>query len=173
MKFKEFLKECKEKDVFKNLSIYLVSSWLLLQVFSVTWEPLGLPKIALSYLLLILLIGFPLYLYLLWKLRIRKLQITPGEDPRTPVKGKVASSKSGIEVSSTGAVIGETKYRSSFRRMYFTFLLVIGAITVFSATLIIKANFMASGNNSSLGTILDSESSNKIAVLKLDNNTTL
>ena len=48
MKLKEFVKECNEKEVFKNLSIYIVSSWVLIQVFSVMWEPFGLPQNSLT-----------------------------------------------------------------------------------------------------------------------------
>jgi hypothetical protein len=172
MKFKEFLKECQEKDVFKNLSIYLVSSWLLLQVFSVTWEPMGLPKITLTYLLLVLLVGFPVYIYLLWRLRIKKLRITAGDDPRTIVKGDDALTDSGIDTSDTiYSEQLESPYRSAFRRMYFSFLLIIGAICVFSATLIIKTNFFSSEDKTTLSTVLQADSSNKIAVLTFDNNT--
>ena len=172
MKFNDFLKECREKDVLKNLSIYLVSSWLLLQVISVTWEPLGLPKVTLTYLLLVLLIGFPLYLYLLWRLRIKKLQITPGVDPKRPVKGKLATEKNGLEISEDGTVIEGYSYRNAFRQMYFTLLLIIGAIVIFSATLIIKANFISGPEDSNLSAILDADSSDKIAVLTFENNTT-
>ena len=172
MKFNDFLKECREKDVLKNLSIYLVSSWLLLQVISVTWEPLGLPKVTLTYLLLVLLIGFPLYLYLLWRLRIKKLRITPGRDPKHPVEGEVASAKDALQISEDGTVTEPNSYRNAFRQMYFTFLLVIGAIVIFSATLIIKANFTGGPSNSNLSAILDADSSDKIAVLTFENNTT-
>lgn len=172
MKFNQFLKECREKDIIKNLSIYLVSSWLLLQVVSVTWEPMGLPKSTLTYLLLFLLLGFPLYLYLLWKLRINKLRITPGEDPRVPVKGKVASTKRGVELNADGTPVPkETKYRRSFRQMYFSILLIIAALSVFSSTLIIKANFMNS-QDTVITDIMAEESSDKIAVITFENNTT-
>lgn len=170
MRFNDFLKECREKDVFKNLSIYLVSSWLVLQVLSVTWEPLGLPKVSLTYLLLILLIGFPLYLYLLWRLRIRSLQITAGPDPRTKQKDNVASSKSGLNVSSDGALDEDVNYRNAFKRMYFSFLLVTTALSLFTATFVIKANFFDSNSSTALSTILDSDHSNKIAVLTFENN---
>ncbi|WP_373019252.1 hypothetical protein, partial [Muriicola sp.] len=59
MNLKDFIKECHEKEVFKNLSIYIVSSWVLIQVFSEIYEPIGLPKISMTYLLLALLISFP------------------------------------------------------------------------------------------------------------------
>jgi len=44
MNLNKFLKECNKKEVFKKLSIYIVSSWILIQVLAITWEPLGLPK---------------------------------------------------------------------------------------------------------------------------------
>ena len=67
MKLKKFIAECRDNEVLKNLSIYIVSSWVLLQVIALFTEPLGLPEISLTYLLIILLAGFPLYIYLLWR----------------------------------------------------------------------------------------------------------
>ena len=53
------------------LSIYIVTSWVVLQVLSVIWQPLGLPEKSVTYLIIALLIGFPLYLIYLWKSRVR------------------------------------------------------------------------------------------------------
>ena len=65
--FKAFLKECNQKDVTKRVSIYLASSWILLQVLAITWEPLGLPKHSVVFLILALLVGFPLFMLIIWK----------------------------------------------------------------------------------------------------------
>ena len=53
MKLKEFIKECNEKEVFKKLSIYVVTSWILLQVADVLTDPLGLPDESISILIVI------------------------------------------------------------------------------------------------------------------------
>lgn len=171
MKFNEFIKKCQEKEVFKNLSIYLVSSWLLLQVFAVTWDPLGLPKIFLTYLLLVLLLGFPFYMYLLWKFRLKSIKELSESRSSEKLKSRMASSKSGVEIDGKIAktkVLGPLK--SSFHQMYFTFLLVIAFIVIFSSTLIVKANFMKK-ENQAFSSFSEAETNNKIAVLKFENNT--
>ena len=44
MNLKGFIKECHKKEVFKMLSIYIVSSWVVLQVLALIASPLGLPE---------------------------------------------------------------------------------------------------------------------------------
>ncbi len=172
MKFNDFIKKCQEKEVFKNLSIYLVSSWLLLQVFSVTWDPLGLPKITLTYLLLVLLLGFPFYMYLLWRFRLKSIKELGAKGNGEKVKSKVASSKSGIDLEGKRPMnLVPVHLKSSFHKMYFTFLLVISFIAVFSATLIIRANFMNRSESQALSMLTEPEKGNKIAVMKFENNT--
>ena len=67
MKLKEFIRECHEKEVFKKLSIYVVTSWVLLQVADVLTKPLGLPDESISILIIILIIGFPFNVFLVWQ----------------------------------------------------------------------------------------------------------
>lgn len=173
MKFKDFFNECNEKDVFKKLSLYVVSSWLLLQFFAITWEPLGLPKITLTYLLIILLIGFPLNMYLLWRFRLKSLE----DDVKTRyenilVKDKVASSKSSLDIHAKKAKLKAlVQFRSSFHKMYFSSILIISMITTVAATLIVKANFVTPQEENFISPLLETDASNKIAVLKFENNT--
>ena len=60
MNLKHFLKECSNKNVFKMISIYLVSTWILLQVLAVTGNAIGLPTITMTYVIVFLLLGFPI-----------------------------------------------------------------------------------------------------------------
>ena len=124
------------------LSIYVVSSWVLLQVLALIVEPIGIPKKSITYLIVILLIGFPIYIYYIWKYKLLKYEIQQTEDPNTPYN------------------------KSSFQKMYFSTLFVVGLISGISITLIIKNSFES---NFSLEEI---ESSNKIAVLEFENTTT-
>lgn len=142
MNLKGFLKECHKKEVFKMLSIYVVSSWVLLQVLALIVEPIGIPKKSVTYLIVILLIGFPIYIYYIWKYKLLKYEIQQTEDPNTPYN------------------------KSSFQKMYFSTLFVVGLISGISITLIIKNSFES---NFSLEKI---KSSNKIAVLEFENTTT-
>ena len=75
MKITAFFKECREKEVFKKLSIYAVSSWLLIQVLPVVWEPLGLPFATVTILLILLLVGFPIYMFYIWKYQIQPIHL--------------------------------------------------------------------------------------------------
>ena len=141
MSLKGFLKECHEKGVFKMLSIYIVSSWVILQVLALISKPVGIPESSVTYLILILLIGFPFYIYYIWKFRLLKYEIQLTEDPTTPYN------------------------KSAFQKMYYSTLMIVTIISAFSVVLIINNNFTQNLNL----TIV--EGNNKIAVLKFENNT--
>jgi len=141
MNLKGFIKECHKKEVFKMLSIYIVSSWVVLQVLALIASPLGLPEKTVTYLIIILLIGFPIYIYYVWKFRLLKYEIQQTEDPTTPYN------------------------KSAFQKMYFSSLFVIGLLSGIAIMLIIKNNY---GKNFSLEKL---KSNDKIAVLEFTNNT--
>ena len=141
MNLKGFVKECHKKEVFKMLSIYIVSSWVILQVLALITSPLGLPEKSVTYLILFLLIGFPVYIYYIWKFRLLKYEIQQTEDPNTPYN------------------------KSAFQKMYFSSLFVIGLLSGVAITMILKNNF---GSDFSLDEI---QGNDKIAVLEFTNNT--
>ena len=173
MNFKNFFKECHEKEVFKNLSIYVVSSWVLIQVFSEIWEPFGLPKISMTYLLLVLLIGFPFYVYLLWRYRLKPLESKLSQREGLKFKSKSDSPESGDFVTKKRKIhLPGVHFYSPFQRMYFTFLFVISLGAIFSTSLIVRANFL---NEDNIGAFAfgteDTNNNNRIAVLEFENNT--
>ncbi len=141
MNLKGFVKECHKKEVFKMLSIYIVSSWVVLQVLALIASPLGLPEKSVTYLIIILLLGFPIYIYYIWKFRLLKYEIQQTEDPTTPYN------------------------KSAFQKMYFSSLFVIGLLSGIAITLIVKNNF---GSNFSLEELNEND---KIAVLDFENTT--
>ncbi|MGB5692176.1 MAG: hypothetical protein WBM43_06185 [Flavobacteriaceae bacterium] len=147
MKLKKFISECRENEVFKNLSIYIVSSWVLLQVIALIAEPLGLPSSSLTYLLLFLLIGFPVYVYLLWWFQLKNT-----------VKKKPLLDKSGNPVPGK-FVMGP------FQKIYFSSLSIISIIAVGVALVVVEQNFVREAG------LPDIETGDKIAVLNFDNNT--
>ena len=144
MKFNSFFKQCSEKEVFKLLSIYVVSAWVILQVLAVTWQPLGLPHKSVAFLIVVLLLCFPLYIFLLWKFRIAPIQKT-----ETELDEK------------------EEKKNASFKKMYFSALGIIASLCVIAIFLIINKNFSLE-NSVILPKIIKSD---KIAVLRFGNNT--
>jgi TolB-like protein len=172
MDFKDFIKECNEKEVFKNLSIYVVSSWILIQVFSVIWEPFGLPKISMTYLLLVLLIGFPFYIYLFWKYRLKPLESKLSRRDGLKFTGKQATSKSSEGTLKKRKIhLPGVHFYSPFQKMYFTSLFIITLISIFSASLIVKANFISEKNVAAMLFPEEVEKNNRIAVLKFENKT--
>ena len=146
MNIKGFLKECQNRKVFKLLSIYIVSSWVILQVMAIVWKPLGLPEKSITFLIIILLIGFPIYIYLLWKTRIRFAKNNENEDELNDIEENIRN-------------------EINFKKKYFTALGIIGIFTIVSSFFIINNNFFKS---ISLPKLIESD---KIAVLNFDNNT--
>jgi len=147
MKFKKFVSECRENGVLKNLSIYIVSSWVLLQVVALIAEPLGFPNTIVAYLLLALLIGFPLYIYSVWKFQLADT-----------IEKKPLLDKTGFPIPGKFA-------RSPFQKLYFSFLTIISIIALGVTLVVVKRNFVKENY------VLDIKASDKIAVLKFDNNT--
>jgi hypothetical protein len=147
MKIDSFLKACHEKGVLSKLSIYIVATWVLLQVMSVTAEPLGLPKKSVTYLIIILLIGFPVYIFLVWKYNLAKPEqlIENFDESGNPVKEKIL--------------------KSPFHKMYFTMLTVVSLVTVVLVLLIIENKF---GERIEMKKL---EANDKIGILKFGNNT--
>ncbi|MBT8323187.1 MAG: hypothetical protein KJO94_06900, partial [Eudoraea sp.] len=171
MNLKDFFQECKEKDVFKNLSIYIVSSWVFLQVFALVSEPLGFPKISLTYLLLILIIGFPIYIYLIWRYRIKDEHIEESDAATQALDQNYASAKSGVQIDPGNEELNlSAGIDRKFRKMYFLGLTIIGLLATLSAFMIINTNLIKN-NNPAMGSFLDAKTSDKIAILKFDNNT--
>ena len=141
MNLKGFFKECHEKEVFKMLSIYVVSSWVILQVLALIAEPLNFPEKSLTYLILILLIGFPIYVFAIWKFRLKNLEKSQTGDDAITI------------------------YKSPFHRMYFSGLMIISLVSAFSVVFIINTNLTGGFK------LEEIEANNKIAVQVFTNNT--
>lgn len=147
MKFKHFIKECHQKEVFKKLSLYVVTSWIIVQVYATIWEPLGLPKESVTILLIILLLGFPINVYLVWRFDLAKRE-----------ESKVKTGKDGKEIPG--------KYqKSAFQKSYFYALTLISAVFIGIVVVVINNNFVESVSIDAY------EASDKIAVETFGNNT--
>lgn len=142
MKFNDFLRECRDRQVLKNLSIYIVSSWVLLQVIDLLAEAIGFSNRLVAWILIALLIGFPLYILLLWKLNL--------------------SGRQQQEATSSGS--RNTKLWT-FKRLYFLFLMGTGVICLAAASFIFTKNL------SSQKPLPEASGQDKLAVLPFDNYT--
>lgn len=131
------------------LSIYVVSAWVILQVLAITWQPLGLPQKSVTFLIITLLLCFPLYIFFLWKFQLAPLQKTEAELDE-------AETDENVE-----------KEKKAFRKMYFSSLGIIASICAITVILIVNKNFY----RESADTLPKIVKSDKIAVLKFGNNT--
>jgi adenylate cyclase len=73
-----YFEELKRRKVVRVCIAYLVGSWLLLQIADATFEPLNLPEWSTTMVLWLLILGFPVALFLAWA-----LEVTPDGIRRT------------------------------------------------------------------------------------------
>lgn len=147
MKFREFLKVCHEKEVFKKLSFYIVFTWVLLQVISLIMEPMGLPKDTISVSIIVMLTCFPIYIYFVWKKHLKNIY--------------------SLKKKSLKFTDGEKKGKNylNFQTYYFGSL---GIISFISGLLVVWVFY----NKFNEETVVDEiQFQDKIAVLKFENNT--
>ncbi len=145
MTIKTFIQECHKREVFKKLSLYVVFSWIVIQVLAATWDPLGLPKQSVTVLILILLIGLPLYAFYIGKFEVKELEVASMED--------------GIETE---------EERSTIRLFKKYFYMGVSGITALVA---IGVFFIVNNTLGATKKQLIVNVSDKIAVLSFDNNT--
>jgi len=62
----KFFNELKRRNVIKAAIAYIVVAWLLLQVFSIVLPNIGAPEWVMQLFMLIMAIGFPLWLFFSW-----------------------------------------------------------------------------------------------------------
>ena len=146
MNLKTFIKECNDKDVFKRWSIYLVSSWVLIQVLDVTHKPIGLPDYSVTILLLLLIIGFPINMYLVWLYHIKVLKRKQTEEENLTY---------------------QYSKKSSFKKIYFSLISFFSIIATVLSLTIVNNNFVENTNFA----LKEMNASNKIAISKFGNNT--
>src|SRR5210317_2313898 len=96
-KDKSFWTKLKERKVIRVGVVYVLVGWVLMQIGEVTFEALGLPEWALSLLIVIVLLGFPIALVLAWAYEltpegIRKDTAGIDSDP-DPVSADVGAPK--------------------------------------------------------------------------------
>jgi adenylate cyclase len=74
-----FLRELRRRHVFRVAIAYGAVSWMVLEVASATFPPLGIPAWPLSLLAMLIILGFPVAIVLAWA-----FDITPAGVQRTP-----------------------------------------------------------------------------------------
>jgi adenylate cyclase len=86
-----WLQQLRDRGVLRVAASYAVIGWLLLQIADVTFEPLGLPRWAMTSLIVAVAIGFPVAVVLAWFYELGDDGITrdaaPDAAPRPHVHG--------------------------------------------------------------------------------------
>ena len=62
----KLVSELKRRNVFRMAALYAVVAWLIMQVGEVTFEPLHFPDWAMTALIVLVIIGFPIAMTLAW-----------------------------------------------------------------------------------------------------------
>jgi len=70
MDINEFYKECKDRGVVQNISIYAITSWIVIQVAATTSPYLGIPQLFVTILILLIIILLPVVILLSWHYNI-------------------------------------------------------------------------------------------------------
>ncbi len=149
MTFKTFFNECIKREVIKKLSLFIVFSWVLLQVFSVLSEPLKLPSDTVVVVLLGLLITFPIYAFYIGRFEVRDIHEKNMED--------------GIETEQ------ELSDIRIFKKYFYVGVSILATISCISIYFIVVNSFGFSQKNTNLATTI--KPTDKIAVMNFDNNT--
>ena len=76
-----FFAQLKQRHVFRVAAMYAVTAWLLLQVGSSTFEPLGFPGWSQRALIILLGVGFPIALVLAWIFDVTPKGVVKGIAP--------------------------------------------------------------------------------------------
>ena len=63
---KQFYSELKRRNVFKSALAYVVVSWVIIQVMSIILPTIEAPSYVMKLLLVVLIIGFPLWIVFAW-----------------------------------------------------------------------------------------------------------
>ncbi|PHQ30250.1 tetratricopeptide repeat protein [Leeuwenhoekiella nanhaiensis] len=156
MRFNAFLKECQDKEVFKKLSIYAVFSWLAIQVISTLQQPMGLSPRVVTYALILLLIGFPVYIFYIWK-----FQIAPIHKKHMAETGSLPSKR------------GFFGSKTPFQRYYFLSIFIVSCLITLVLFFVVRNNFFKNQvpNEAGLAGPITLKNTDKIGVLKFENNT--
>ncbi len=64
--FSVFFNELKRRNVFRVAVLYVIASWLILQIADIVVPVLGIPDWGIRFILVLLALGFPIALIFAW-----------------------------------------------------------------------------------------------------------
>ncbi|MFT4568894.1 MAG: hypothetical protein ACI9FN_003864 [Saprospiraceae bacterium] len=72
MNIREFIEECRKRNIFRSISIYVISVWLIIQVVATTFPFLGIPKLAVTVIIICCLLGLPFIMLFSWYYNLKR-----------------------------------------------------------------------------------------------------
>lgn len=85
-RIRNLVQELRERSVFRTMVTYAFVSWMLLQVADVTFDRLPLPENAMTVLIVLVIIGFPLTLTVAWAYELTTRGLVPHAETDGGVK---------------------------------------------------------------------------------------
>ncbi len=78
--YQKFFAELKRRKVFRVMAVYGTVAFILLQLADISFEPLGLPESAMTFLIVLALFGFPIAVILAWAFEVTPEGVRKTED---------------------------------------------------------------------------------------------
>lgn len=89
-RLRRFYSELKRRHVLRVVVAYAAVAWLVVQIGEATFEPLGLPPAALTFVVVVALLGFPIAGVLAWFLQVSREVSTPSQEGAAHAAGATA-----------------------------------------------------------------------------------
>jgi TolB-like protein len=85
--FSKFYKELRRRNVFRVTTVYLIASWILIQIAETTFPALNLPDWTVTFVVVLLAMGFPIAVIFAWAFELTPegLKKTTQVDPTVSV----------------------------------------------------------------------------------------
>ena len=93
--FMKLASELKRRNVFRMAALYAVVAWLIMQIGEVTFEPLHFPDWAMTALIVLVIVGFPIAMTLAWffEFTLRGIKKDTGPSPETAGVGAASQAE--------------------------------------------------------------------------------
>lgn len=104
----------RKRRVFRSAGYYVLGSWVLLQVGDVVSEPAGLPAWSMTALLWVLVLGFPMALFLGWRYDITDhgvVRTLPGDDDDVSPEDLRLRTRDYLVIAAMVAILGAAAWQ--------------------------------------------------------------
>ena len=107
MNFKNYFRELKRRNVFKAALAYLVVAWVVVQVSAIVLPAFKAPPVVLRTLIVLLIIGFPVWLIFAWIYEVTPegLKRTESISPETSITEQTSTKMNKLILAALGVAI--------------------------------------------------------------------